>query len=237
MERVKHYESTIKKNIWIALVINVIYVLFDIDSALGVDLFAVVLVGVLYYFIINSVETKNFNRLKTIFSIEYGVYIFIIVISSLGIIGAFAQNDARGFWEILIELMSVIFSLRAVNIMISFSKEKVNGIKSTSLIEEVVRKYTTTFIISVGFLCFNALVKGNFITLFGMVCVSIFELMSYQNLFYWYDAVTEEKFEQVEAEKSVEMSEKVEILKGYKELLDCGIITQEEFEEKKKEIL
>ena len=26
-------------------------------------------------------------------------------------------------------------------------------------------------------------------------------------------------------------------LKGYKELLDCGIITQEEFEEKKKELL
>ncbi len=41
----------------------------------------------------------------------------------------------------------------------------------------------------------------------------------------------------VNSEKTLTMDEKVEILKGYKELLDNGIITVEEFEEKKHDIL
>ncbi len=37
--------------------------------------------------------------------------------------------------------------------------------------------------------------------------------------------------------ETLTVHEKIEILKGYKELLDNGIITQEEFDAKKKEIL
>ncbi len=203
------------------------------------------------------VTNKGDNLLVNIFLI-YIVFEFIIILLTIfNIILGFFQYNGNVFSNILVLFQMfgyvIIESVLIYIIKLSQKSDKdklLINYKPLIILISVIYFFTTilSFII--------AILDANYIDFFYTMLYPPFEIASYIFTILWLVHSTSKKTvkELVQLEPKIQptqntkttstneketltVHEKIEILKGYKELLDTGIITQEEFEAKKKEIL
>ncbi len=249
MEQIKKFENDIVKFLSIAVIIEMLYLFLDHKTSLGEDIFTGIVCAGIYYWIASGVKNKNINSIKTLLNISFGLYITCIIIFTLSLIGYLGLLSGYAEEEMITSLLfltiSAVFFVIAIYRVRRFINNKVYGINCNVSLEAEIYGFETMYIFYATCIVIVELVYGDFIGAILVMACSYFELQAYKTLIYWINEITikveEENKEKVllEAKKinTTDISEKVEILKGYKELLDNGIISQEEFDKKKDEIL
>ncbi len=248
MEEIKKYENNINRLIYTALVLDIFMVAMDFQTGFGTDVLTVVITGGALLWILSGVKSKNLHSIKTFTNILFGFFAFWVGFCILGLIGLTSglSGDISSVEIVVVILgtMGATFFLVAIYRLKKFLNNKLIGGSSGFTIGAEVSGFVTMYVFYVICMVAIKILEKEIGYAIVTMCYSYFELQVFKTLIYWIDTFTKsdtdgskEGSKEESKESNLNISEKVEILKGYKEMLDNGIISQEEFDKKKEEIL
>ncbi len=240
MEEIKKYEKNISRLIYTALVLDIFMVAMDFQTGFGTDVLTVVITGGALLWILSGVKSKNLHSIKTFTNILFGFFAFWLGFCILGLMGLISglSGDISSVEIVVVILgtMGATFFLVAIYRLKKFLNIKLMGGSSGFTISAEASGFVTMYVFYVICMVVLKIIEKEIGYAIVTVCYSYFELQVFKTLMYWIDTFTNDDTEESN-ESSLEISEKVKILEGYKEMLDSGIISQEEFDKKKDEIL
>ncbi len=247
--------------------IEVVYVLIStIQSGYILVLFMtapIFLINVLWiYFVATDNRDK---KLSIVFIINIAIALLIILLTTLAVIIEFFTSfyiDPKSISILLQLCFYIMIDAIMIYIILSALGSKRDKFLKYYKLSVIV---LTVFLASATFLSFTvAISDSSSLDFVYTLLYSPFEILAYIYTILWVIHGSKEEIEG-EVEKDMEngkiqldlkqnishtsenntsnkqtdlsIHEKIEVLKGYKELLDTGIISQEEFDAKKKEIL
>ena len=178
---------------------------------------------------------------------EYFFGFLAIVLVIVGMVLYMYPVSAIGFLMLTFDALYVVakFSMWS-NLNIYILTEIAPGIAFAILAYIVYRKNTNSRVLSfvaIGLLIIafvvNSAFYGSFMNILRISFTSILFIVSYilYGVSAWFSVELPEKPEERTIQKENSSSASIEKLSNLKDLLDKGIISQEEFDEKKKEIL